>query len=415
MADETPGVMGTGTFPSRPQRNDAPEPGPKEAGMPGGVGSIPAPTPTPTPAPTPPPTNVSGSVLDDLEALFPWLKQVGLPASWFQEVAASSTSDAEVVAKLRMTSQYKARFAGIRRSDGSIRMTEAQYISQEDAYRQVLRQAGVSVDRMDNPADFVGWFESEVDPNELKSRVQMWNEVKTAGQDMQDAFYVYANMRVSDEDLYSAMVDPAAKQRLDDEYNQKVASQPFDYATWITRATEAGLSRVAKNLTGLQANGVLTGAAVQSIINADPGFARTVMDAIYHGGDPTTGQFLNLTELMHAFEYAAIGAAAKGAGLELPTKDRIAEIRAAGVDRASAQKAYVDYGQNRNLYSGAVARSGGGNFTQGDFENAAFLGKAYDVGRLTKGLNQEASYGEQAGQFGISQNRKGGYAQRGLV
>lgn len=353
--------------------------------------------------------------MDDLQELYPWLKTIGLPASWLQEVAVASASDAEVVARLRQTSQYKSRFAGIYNDDGSMAMTEAQYLQQEDNYRQVMMQAGVTADRMDNPADFVGFFKSKIDPNELKQRLDTYNRVKTSGQDTMDAFYVYAGMRVGVDDLYAATVDPAAAQNLTEEYNQKVASQPFDYQTWITRATEAGLSRVSKTLTDLQTTGVLTGSAVQSIIQTDPGFARNIMDALYHGGDPTSGKTLNLTELMNSFEYAALGAAAKGAGLDLPTKDRIAEIRAAGIDRAAATKAYVDYGQNKDLYSGASARAGTGPFTQSDFENAAFLGNADAAGRLQKALGQEAAYGEQQGQFGTTQTRKGRYAQGGLV
>lgn len=355
-------------------------------------------------------------VLAELEQLFPWMQEIGLPVSWFQETAATSASDSEVVAKLRQTSQYKQRFPAMVRADGSMRMTEAQYLDQETAYRQVLRQGGVSADRMDNPADFVGFFDSEQDPNELKQRVDIWNNVKSAGRDYQDAFYVYAGMRVSNEDLYAAVVDPAARQNLQDEYNQKVAAQPLDYQTWITRATEAGLSRVASTLGSLQRNGVLTGAAVQSITSIAPDFARSIMDALYHGGDPTQGSTLNLNELMQSFEYAALGAAAKGAGLELPDRARIAEIRSAGVDRAQAQKAYLDFGANKNLYGAAVDRSGGGSFTQSDFEDAAFLGKADQAQRLNKALGQEASYGQSGGQFNIQQQgKKGRYAQRGLV
>lgn len=370
----------------------------------------------PTPAATGDPTATnSGSLLADLENLYPWLKQVGLPASWFQTVAASSASDSEVVAKLRQTSQYKSRFQGLTRDDGSMRMTEAQYLSQEDSYRTLLKQYGVTAEHMDNPADFVGFFQSEIAPSELKQRLDVYDQVKTSGRDLQDAFYVYAGMRVSTDDLYAAVVDPAASQKLTEEYNQKVASQPFDYTTWITRATEAGLSRVSSTLTSLQHNGALTGQAVQSIISTDPTFARSIMDALYHGGDPTSGQTLNLAELMHSFEYAALGAAATGAGLVLPSKDQIAQIQAAGVTRAAAQKAYVDYGNNQNLYAGAVDRSGGGQFNQSDFEKAAFLGSASDTARLTKGLGQEASLGEAAGQFGLQQNRRGQYTQGGLA
>lgn len=372
-------------------------------------------TPDPPATTNNPNTPAPGTLMADLQNMFPWLKSVGLPLSWFQETSATSASDSEVVAKLRQTSQYKTRFAGIIRNDGSMRMTEAQYISQEDSYRTLLKQYGVSADNMDNPADFVGFFTSDIDPNELKQRLDIYQQVKTGGQDLQDAFYVYAGMRVSTDDLYAATIDPASAQKLNEEYNQKVAAQPLDYQTWITRATEAGLSRVASTLGTMQSQGLLTGQAVQSVLQVDPQFARSIIDALYHGGDPTTGQTLNLNELMNSFEYAALGAAATSAGLSLPSKDQIAQIRSAGVTRAAAQKAYTQYGQDQNLYAGAVDRAGGGTFTQADFESAAFLGNADQSGKLNKALGQEASLGQQAGQFQIGQNRRGGYTQAGLV
>lgn len=352
----------------------------------------------------------------DLLYQFPWLKTIGLDPSWLQTTAAESVNDSDVLSKLRQTPQYKQRFQAILRDDGSMRMTEADYLNTEQNYKQLLQQYGVDPAKMDNPADFVGFFNSDIDANELKQRLDTWRQVQTGSQSMKDAFYVYAGIRVSDEALYEATVDPAAYQRLNDEYNQKVAAQPLDYQTWITRATQAGLNRVSTTLSQLQASGALTGDAVQSVLKVDPTFARSIMDALYHGGDPTSGNTLDLQSLLAAFEEASLGAAAERVGLTLPTKDRIQELRNAGVTASQAGQAYSDYAQNGSLYNAEVNRMTQGvqGFDQARFENAALLGVGADASALTRAQAQEKAYGEGAGSFQFDQSKRGQFTQRGL-
>lgn len=355
----------------------------------------------------------TGSLLADLKADFPWLDQIGFSVEFFQQLVANAASSAEIITSLRQTPQYKQRFPGLWRQDGSIRMTEAQYLARENDFRQVANQYGYG-DNFKTPASFVGLFDSEQDPNEFKDRLDTYKQIQNAGQATKDAFYVYAGLQVSDDDLFEAVVDPAAAQRLTDEYNQRVASSQFDYVTWITRATEVGQQRVAKTLQDLAKTGAVTGTAVQAVLRTDPNFARTIMDALYHGGDVSpNGQTLNLQELLSSFEYASIGAAATQAGLTLPTKERIAEIRAAGIDRARASQAYVQFGQNKGVYDAAVKRTGGGDFGQQDFESAAFLGDAAAAARLQAGLARETAAGQEQGQFRMEATANG-IAQKGL-
>lgn len=406
-----------GTDPVRENNVATPlTPGGPTAYFPGG-GLNPANPPAPPPPPTPPPSTGPNpaSLLYELRAAFPWLDQIGLTAEFFQELVAGAASEAEIITKIRATSQYRARFAGLWRSDGSMRMNEAQYLDRENDFRQLILQYGLQ-DRIDidNPSSFVGLFDSEQDPNELRQRLDVWRNITTAGQAQRDAFYVYAGLRVSNDDLFAAVVDPAAAQRLSEEYRQRVAASPFDYTTWITRATEVGLSRVAETLTTLQRNGAVTSTAVQAILGVDPNFARTIMDAIYTGGGGTVTGTLNLQELLSSFEYAAIGSAATQAGLALPTRERIAEIRAAGVDRARALTAYGQFGATGNLYDSLVRRAGRGSFGQADFEDAAFLGDSGDQARLAAGIARENAAGERQGGFQFQQNRRGRFTQQGF-
>lgn len=337
--------------------------------------------------------------LADLEVRYPWMKQMGISTSWFQEAAATSSGADEIVSKIRQTPQYKARFPGLYRKDGSMRMNEAQYLQTEASYRGLLRQYGFNVDEYATPASLMGFFDSEMDGNELQSRLQTYTTIKQSSQATKDAFYVYSGLNITDEDLYSATVDPAARQNLVDAYNAQVAGNPFDYQTFITRATEVGNQRVAKLLGDMKSTGAVTGAAVQAVLSTDPNFARTIMDALYTGGGMEGATTLNLNELLSAFEEAALGAAATNAGLDLPTKERIAELRTAGVQKAQATESYMAYGQNKGIYAAAVQRAGFGSFGQQRFEDAAFLGDAGAAQALSSGMAAEEAAGRDQGEF----------------
>lgn len=360
-------------------------------------------------APTP-----GDQFINELKAQFPWLEQVGLDPRWFQEAAADSSGPDELLVKMRQTTQFKSRFAGLYRSDGSMRMTEAQYLAREGDYRNLLSQYGYDPNQYSTPASLVGFFDSEMDPNEFQSRLQTYADVQRSSQAKKDAFYVYAGIQLSDDDLYQAIVDPAFSQHLTNEYNRKTAAGQFDYATWITRATEVGLQRVADVLTSASKNGLVTGAAVQAVLGVDTNFARTIMDAIYTGGSGNVGtKNLSLEDLLASFEYAAYGAAASEAGLTLPTKERIAEIRQAGIERKSAADAYMAFGQNRERFSAAVQRAGYDEFTQDEFERAQFLGNAGLATQLQDGLAREEAAGKGAGEFRFSED-EGRLVQRGF-
>lgn len=355
--------------------------------------------------------NASASLLDQLRASFPWIDSIGLSPDFFRELVANAASGAEIITTLRQQPQYRSRFPGLWRSDGSVRMTEAEYLARETDYRQVLRQFGFA-DSYQDAASVSAFFENEMDPNELRDRLTVYKGIQTSGQSVKDAFYVYAGIRLTDGDLYSAVVDPQRSAQIQSQYDESVARNPFDYTTWITRATEVGLERVSSTLRDLQSSGAVTGSAVQAIQRVDPNFARQIMDVIYTGGGQSQG--LNLQELLSSFEYAAIGAAATNAGLTLPGKDRVAEIRSAGVDRAQASKAYLEYGLNKGVYDAGSQRQGMGGFSQDEFEKAAFLGNVQAADELRAVLSREDAAGKSSGSFRFEQDRFGRLNQQGV-
>lgn len=352
-------------------------------------------------------------LIAELRQMFPWLDQMGFTPEFFQDLAAGAASADEVISKLRTAPQYKARFPGLWRQDGSLRMNEAQYLAREQDFRTVLRQAGYAESYVDAQS-LVGFFDNELDPNELRDRLTTYRSIQEAGPGIKDTFYVYAGLNVTDDDLYAAAVDPAAAQRLQSEFNARSAATAPDYETWITRATERGLQRVSETLTQLRTNGALTGAAVQAIMRTDPTFARSIMDAIYTNAGQATTQPIALNELVSAFEYAAIGAAAKNAGLDLPTKERVAAIRQAGIDRARATSVYTQFGQQAGAIDDAVRRVTGEGFGQANLEDASFFGSAKQAGRLNAGLAREAAAGKGSGQFGFDRTGRGEIMQYGF-
>jgi hypothetical protein len=342
---------------------------------------------------------------NELRARYPWLDQIGIDPNFVRDQVAEASGPDELLVRLRQSPAYKARFPGLWRSDGSLRMDERQYLAREQDFRSLLRQYGYNLENYSTPASLVGFFDSEMDPNEFQTRLQTYADIQKSSRAKKDAFYVYAGLSITDDDLYEATVNPAAAQRLSDEYNRAVAAQQFDYETFITRATEVGNQRVADLLTGMQRTGAVTGAAVQKLIGTDPAFARQVMDVLYTGGGPRPTATLSLEDLLASFEYAAIGAAAKESGLELPTKERIAEIRQAGIERQQAIQAYQQFGAQRGSISASVMRAGGQEFGQDSFERAQFLGQEDPARDLRRGLEYQDAAGQGSGSFRFTERQ----------
>lgn len=352
------------------------------------------------------------NAVDTLIAAFPWLGQMGIQQKLIEWARDGITGDA-LIGLVRQTDQWKERFVGIKRADGTLRMNEARYLETEDSYRQLLRQVGQPDYRYDSPYDFQAFFDNEVSPSELKQRFDVYRQIKSDAGPIKDAFYVYAGMRFDDDQWYQYFADPQTRRAYDDEYNQRTAAGKLDYATWVSRATEAGLARVTEALQQLEQNGVATGGAIQNVRTVDPEFARTMVDALYHGGDPQGGKFLSLEELMSSFEYAMIGSAATQNGLNLPAAERIQAIRNAGIDRARALERYASYASQKNLVSSMVQRAGGGSFGQNEFEQAVFLQQADEQELLRRAQAQETALGKSGGAASFSQGA-GGLAQTGL-
>lgn len=347
---------------------------------------------------------------------FPWIKDI-VSGSVIQGWLADGYSGEAIVGLIRQQPAWLERFAGIRREDGSLRMTEAEFMRTEDAYEQALRRFGIDTSSYAGRSRFKAFFEIETDPNELVERLEKYDQLKRMGRDTIDAFYVYGGLRIGVDDLYRATVDPSYAAQLSQQYEQAATKSPLDYQTFITRATEAGLERVAQSLQDLRAQGVDVGDAASRIRSLAPAFATQMTDLLAGGGNAAGGRssLLSLNELLNAFEYAMIGSAASANGLVLPEKERLEQFRQAGVERTRALEAYGQYASQRNLLSGMVQRAQlGPRFTQADFEDAVFLRTADATQLLEQAQLREAALAKTQGAAAVRQDAAGRFAQPGL-
>jgi hypothetical protein len=354
----------------------------------------------------------STTLLDELRVMFPWLDQIGVDPAWFQDVAAETFGSPEaVLVRFRQLPQYKARFPGLWRQDGTVRMNESQYLQTEEAYRSLFRQYGIDEASYRTPSDLATLFDSEVDPNELRDRLRVYAGVRDGSQSVRDAFYVYAGMDLSVDDLFEAVVDPTVGSRLSNQYVEAVSGQSFDYQTFIDRvATVAG--RRAAELVSMSGNTVTI-----KQVQQNPELTKTVLDLLYtSAGDDLQGQNrLSLEELLASFEEAVLGSAALDAGLAIPDRERVAELRAAGVDRAKAQSAYLEFARLGGSLSGGAQRAGVGSVSQDSFERGVMLGQGAEMRRLQTAAQYEEAAGRAPGSFQFDRSQSGEFVQRGLV
>ena len=357
---------------------------------------------------------------DDVLEANPWLSTLGISTARLKALSATSSGPTELLAKLRQEDVVKRRTQAMYRSDGTRRFaSEAELFRWEDQVRGVLRQAGVDVDReYANPATLIGFAESNLAPDEVRDRLAAWKGVKESGQRAREIFYVYGGLNLSDDDLYEALVDPAKGQALQDNVNKAVGEQlstPGAWEAWKNRAFEAGQARIVTIFEQARKTGATFATTIQRVLAVDKQFGNDMMDALYTGGDPEAGDFLDLTSMLDAYEFMAVGAAAEGAGLELPTLERLKEIRAAGIQRSQAIDSYGRFGLNRDRLNAAVQRARGETFTTRDFEQASFFNDVTAQRELEAGEAYMAGAGRQQGQFSFARGQRGQFVQSGFT
>lgn len=98
------------------------------------------------------------------------LEQLGIEFEHL--VSDPALTEAEVLNKVYDLPAYKARFPAmdyLRKTGGT--WTEAQYLQQENAYKQVLKNNLMPAGFMDTTDEFANWIKGDVSPDELNKRL----------------------------------------------------------------------------------------------------------------------------------------------------------------------------------------------------------------------------------------------------
>ena len=335
------------------------------------------------------------ALITAIAASFPWASELGF-LDLIEDLVVKGAGPEQIIAEVRQSEMYNKMFPGMLGPGGVRRyQTEREYINAVDDYRQVLKDHGQYDPGQDNPADYIAFMDAGIDPNELGDRFTTFEALERGTEDLRAAFYVYAGMEVTTDDLYQAVVSPQFRQELTNEYDRNVAEQPFDYETFIAKAHEMGKIRMVDTLETMQGAGVLTGGVVSRILALDDALGQHIMGALFTGGttDAGPGKTLDLNELTEAFSAAIIGASATEAGFGMPTKERIEEFRQAGIQAAAVRSTYQNLAMRAPQLTGMLQRAGrGAELTR----TPETIGSATLAEEEILGTTREITFAEQA-------------------
>ncbi len=200
---------GGGTSPSpslTPVSPTPAEPRPPQASP---TNPVPVPSPSPIlPTPNPTTTPNPSTPIDwkaRAAALYPWLppQLLDLFASAWAEHGDASLALAET----RANPIYESFFPGIKRDDGSLRMTEQEWFATQEAYSRLFREFGL------NPTVFSGRFEElmegSVSPAELAGRLgAAYEQIITNIPQVREFYASTFGLDLTDEAIFASFLDP---------------------------------------------------------------------------------------------------------------------------------------------------------------------------------------------------------------
>jgi len=136
---------------------------------------------------------MADNAYDTLKAL---LDQYGIDTPELDTLARNAavndmTGD-QFMQSLRSTTTYKQRFPAMeaRRKAGLPPLSEAEYVSTEGTYRQLMRNAGLPAGFYDQKDDFTNLIATDVSPAELQTRVESgYSAMANAPADVKDQLF----------------------------------------------------------------------------------------------------------------------------------------------------------------------------------------------------------------------------------
>jgi hypothetical protein len=204
---------------------------------------------------------LSGSAANELKAI---LRRYGLEGL-FDPLSAALINDPTLIkntdalfGSVRGTSQYQTRFRGnIEREKKNLPfLSEAEYISQEQAYLKVNRNLGLPRGFYDAQNDWANFIANDVSPVEYSNRIQQaYNVVKNSDPEVLNQLKMFAP-ELQDADLAAYILDPS---RSGQEIERKARAATIAAAG----KTSGGMQLTAQQAESLALQGVSTQAAQQ--------------------------------------------------------------------------------------------------------------------------------------------------------
>lgn len=143
--------------------------------------------------------------LSDAQALFPYF-----PSNILNIVLTSWVDTGSIdiaIAQGRASEDYAKTFPGIKREDGSLRMTEIQYLEVKDAMKDELRNYNLNPDVFEN--EIIDAIAGDVDIQEFSGRLQFGYEQLLNNRDVVlEVYKAEFGMDLTEEALFAMFISP---------------------------------------------------------------------------------------------------------------------------------------------------------------------------------------------------------------
>lgn len=143
--------------------------------------------------------------LGDAQALFPYF-----PGNILNIILDSWVDTGSIdlaIAQGRASEDYAKTFPGIKREDGSLRMTEIQYLEVKDAMKDSLRNYNLNPDIFEN--EIIDAIQGDVDIQEFQGRLQFGYEQLISNRDVVlEVYRAEYGMDLTEEALFAMFISP---------------------------------------------------------------------------------------------------------------------------------------------------------------------------------------------------------------
>ena len=143
--------------------------------------------------------------LGDAQALFPYFP--GNILNIILDSWVDTGSIDQAIAQGRASDDYAKTFPGIKREDGSLRMTEIQYLEVKDAMKDSLRNYNLNPDIFEN--EIIDAIQGDVDIQEFQGRLQFGYEQLINNRDVVlEVYRAEYGMDLTEEALFAMFISP---------------------------------------------------------------------------------------------------------------------------------------------------------------------------------------------------------------